>query len=156
MYNLTDTTIRVIEMIKIIMKSNKISIFAICAVMLLISVTAMSAKNKCVPKLYAFGIASSFNDSIVYVTEVQEIDSAWINEKNKFLIGRDNYSYQLKQYFENKGMPHRTCCICFNLKKKDIDKKYKKIIAHYQKKGLFKIKEIKQGEFHFLPIKPEE
>ena len=66
-----------------------------------------SAKVKCVPKVYAIGFAASFNDSIVYFTDIQEIDSAWINDKNKFLIGRDNYSYQLKNYFAGIGLPHR-------------------------------------------------
>ena len=73
-------------------------------VFLLLIVSAhigVSAKVVCVPKLYAFGFSASFNDSIVYFTDIQEIDSAWINEKTKFLISRDNYSYQLKNYFNN-------------------------------------------------------
>ena len=60
-----------------------------------------AAKLKCIPKIYAFGFSASFNDSIVYFTDIQEIDSAWINEKNKFLVSRDNYSYQLKNYLSN-------------------------------------------------------
>ena len=62
------------------------------------------AKNKCVPKIYAFGFAASFNDSTVYFTEIHEVDSVWINEKNKFLLNRNDYSNQLKGYLDAKGI----------------------------------------------------
>ena len=115
-----------------------------------------SAKVKCVPKVYAFGFAASFNDSIVYFTDIQEIDSAWINEKNKFLIGRDNYSYQLKNYFAGIGLPHRTCIISFALNRKDIEKKYKKMKEKYTKSENFLIKSIDGNEFCFTAIKPDD
>lgn len=44
------------------------------------------SKNKCVPKVYVFGLAASFNDSIVYLTNIQELDSAWIDDKNDFWL----------------------------------------------------------------------
>lgn len=115
-----------------------------------------SAKLKCVPKIYAFGFSASFNDSIVYFTDIQEIDSAWINDKNKFLISRDNYSYQLKNYFIKLGMPHRTCIISYALNKKDIEKKYQKMKNKYVKSGDFTIKDINEKDFHFTAIKPDE
>lgn len=114
------------------------------------------AKNKCVPKLYAFGFAASFNDSIVHLTDIQEIDSAWINDKNKFLIGRENYSYQLRNYLERQGLAHRTCFISFALKRKDVQKKYNKLRSKYVKRGITNIKNINSNEFHFTAIKPEE
>ena len=91
------------------------------------SFSSASAKVICVPKLYAFGFSASFNDSIVYFTDIQVIDSAWINDKTKFLISRDNYSYQLKNYFTSIGQEHRTCVISFALTRKEIEKKYKKM-----------------------------
>lgn len=64
--------------------------------------TTVSAKNKCVPKIYIYGFSASFNDSIIYLTNIQELDSAWIDDKNDFLLNRSDYSYQFKNYFETK------------------------------------------------------
>lgn len=115
-----------------------------------------SAKIRCVPKIYAFGVAASFNDSIVYFTDIQEIDSAWINDKNEFLISRDNYSYQLKNYLASIGQEHRTCIISFALKRKDIEKKYQKMKGKYIKARNMEIKNITKDDFHFTAIKPDD
>ncbi len=137
------------------MKSYKNLIMAV-AVMIICGWTInASAKLKSVPKLYAFGFAASFNDSTVYFTDIQEIDSAWINDKNDFLVSRDNYSYQLKNYFTSLGLEHRTCVISFALKRKDIEKKYQKMKNKYVKAGNYDIKSVSTNDFHFTAIKPD-
>lgn len=130
--------------------------YFICFILtiLILSVTA-SAKSKYVSKLYVFGFSASFNDSIVYFTDIQELDSVMIDDKNKFLLNRNDYSYQLKNYFESKNILHRTCIICFDLKRKDIDKKYQKMKNKYIKNNNYNIKYIPNEEFHFTPIKSE-
>ena len=76
--------------------------------MMLIAVMALgmsvqtSAKKVQVPKMYIFGFAASFNDTIVHFTNVQEIDSAWIEKKNNFLQTRELYSYQLRDFLANQ------------------------------------------------------
>lgn len=131
---------------------------AITALLLIATaaLTAANAKNKCVPKIYAFGLAASFNDSTVHFTNIQEIDSAWINDKNDFLIGRENYSYQLRNYLESQGLPHRTCIICYALKPEQAQKKFNKIRDKYVKRGNNDIKIISNDDFKFTAIKPEE
>ena len=133
----------------------KIALAAILAVSVA-GFADLSAKNKCVPKMYAFGFAASFNDSTVHMTDIQEIDSVWINDKNKFLVDREDYSYQLRNYFENKGLSHRTCVISFALKYKDAVKKYNKLRNKYIKRGNVDIKNISKDEFKFTAIKPQE
>ena len=68
---------------------------------------AISAKNEA-KTAYIFGFASSFNDSTVYFTSVQQVDSAYFTGKSKFLVGRDNYSYQLRDYLEQAGKGYKT------------------------------------------------
>lgn len=121
---------------------------------IILSVTA-SAKNKCVPKVYIFGFAASFNDSIVYLTNIQELDSAWIDDKNDFLINRNDYSYQFKNYFESKNINHHTCIVSYALKQKDINKKYQKIKNKYVKNGNFDIRYVPLEDFQFKTIKSE-
>lgn len=138
------------------MKLYKNVIAALTLLVVASSFVGVSAKIVCVPKLYAFGFSASFNDSIVYFTDIQEIDSAWINDKTDFLISRDNYSYQLKNYFTNIGQEHRTCVISFALKRKDIEKKYKKMKGKYVKAGKFSIKTLGKNDFQFTTIKPDD
>lgn len=138
------------------MKLYKNVIAALTLLVVASSFVGVSAKIVCVPKLYAFGFSASFNDSIVYFTDIQEIDSAWINDKTDFLVSRDNYSYQLKNYFTNIGQEHRTCVISFALKRKDIEKKYKKMKEKYVKAGIFSIKTLGKNDFQFTTIKPDD
>ncbi len=137
------------------MKSYRRFIMAVVLLAFVCSFSSASAKVICVPKLYAFGFSASFNDSIVYFTDIQVIDSAWINDKTKFLISRDNYSYQLKNYFTSIGQEHRTCVISFALTRKEIEKKYKKMKEKYVKAGNFSIKNVSKNDFHFAAIKPD-
>ena len=63
----------------------------ISAVMILLTLTfcnstTVEAKVKVAPKMYIFGFSASFKNSIVYFTDIQELDSAWIDTKTKFLL----------------------------------------------------------------------
>lgn len=116
----------------------------------------LSAKNKRVPKVYIFGVAASFNDSTIYFTDVQEIDSVWINDKNNFLLNRSDYSYQLKNYLESQGQSRRTCIVSYALKRKDLEKKYMKMRNKYVKKGSLDIRNIDSNEFKFTPVDLDE
>lgn len=58
---------------------------AVALVFALCSAFTMKDKEKAV---YAFGVAASFNDSIVYYTDIQVLDSVEL-DKNGFLPKRD-------------------------------------------------------------------
>ena len=96
------------------------------------STLPLSAKSTQASKAYMFGFSASFNDSIVYFTDIQEVDSVWTNGKGRFLAGRNQYSYQLREYFTTKlGMARRTCVVVSSLKRKDVEKKYAKMKKQY-------------------------
>lgn len=135
----------------------KISKFTM-TVALLLTATGIHAKNRVTPT-YMFGIAASFNDSTVYFTGIEKVDSAYINTKTKFLAGRDNYSYQLKDYLASKGEANRTCITTFAFSEKDIKKKYDKVLKKYteSKKGNpFDVRYLKDTDFSFKAIVPYE
>ena len=77
------------------------------------STLPLSAKSTQASKAYMFGFSASFNDSIIHFTDIQELDSTWLDDKD-FLESRENYSYQLRDYLADRGMEHRTCIICFS------------------------------------------
>ena len=81
--------------------------------------------NKLTPT-YMFGVVTSFNDSVVYFTEIQRLDSTWINTKNNFLYSRENYSFQLRDYMKGTGVEVPTCTVIFAEKRSDVEKKYLK------------------------------
>lgn len=135
---------------------------------LLASLT-VSAKSE-MKRAYMFGIAASFNDSTVYFTPVQEVDSAWFVKRNKilFLQDRNSYSYQLRDYLEQQGEKDRTCAVFFSTNHKKVEAKWAKIHDKYtaqpkrkksQKGGekpAYQVKVIDNGEFSFKPIAPTE
>ena len=65
------------------------------------------AKKETVQKMYMFGLSASFKDSVVYITDIQEVKDVWYDTKTKFLLGRENYSSQLSQYLTEQKNQHR-------------------------------------------------
>lgn len=131
------------------MKYAKI-IFAVVVVFTLCTAFTMKGGHK---PVYAFGVAASFNDSVVYYTEIQLLDSASL-DKNGFLPKRDLYSYQLKNYIEyNLKKPDYTCMVYFSESKKKLEKEALKVKGKY-KKGTMVLQAVEPAKFTFK--KPEE
>ena len=151
------------------MKITKIALASIA--LACFSSLSASAKNE-VKTTYIFGFASSFNDSTVYFTDVQKVDSAYFTRKNKFLVSRENYSYQLRDYLEQQGAGKRTCIVMFDTDQKKAEKKWNKLYARYIQKPKakkakngqqkddaptpFLVKKIANCEFSFKAIEPNE
>ena len=115
---------------------------------LTLTVLGISAKSLKTNQVYMFGFSASFKDSIVYVTDIQHVEGAWIETKNKFLLGRDNYSYQLKNYLtDSLSRPDRICMVFYALKKKKAEKQYLKLMKKY-KKG-YEVRYLNAREFKF-------
>ena len=127
--------------------------------LLLLAVSFQCSAENHARKVFMFGFAASFNDSTVYFTDIQEVDSVWLETKNKFLYSRDNYSYQLKDHLKGIGQEHPACLVVFAEKKKDAARKDVKMRKRYvsNKKGqhLYNIKYINANDFRFKGILPD-
>lgn len=127
----------------------------LCLLMLLIIAIPSGAKKKGNKKKYGVflvGASASFSDSLVYITDIQFLDSASVSDKG-LLEGRAQYSMQLKDYLEGKkGMTDRTCFMYFSTKKKKLEKEMKKLKAKYEKGGALTLKNV-DADFKFT--KPE-
>lgn len=117
---------------------------------------ADAAGNNNKKTVYIFGFASSFNDSTVYFTDIQQLDGVYIGRKNHFLYDRDSYSAQLRDHLSGKGEVNRVCLISFAEKQKDVEKKYMKLKKRYQKGNNYDIKFLSSNEFQFNRINSEE
>ena len=125
------------------------------------SSVTVTAKVVCVPKVYMFGLAASFNDSIVHMTEIQSVDSAWLDAKNEILLGREQYSYQIRNYLNNNDMEGRTCIVFFDRKLSRLQKKYLKVKKLYignPKKKVYSHNDVRiltQSDFSFNSVNME-
>ena len=115
--------------------------------------SAFSMKKEKEKQVYAFGVAASFNDTIVYYTETQMLDSV-VLDKRGFLPQRELYSYQLKNYLEYElAKLDYTCMIYFSENKNKLQKEASKVKGKYVK-GNLKLQSIAPSDFSFK--KPEE
>lgn len=117
-----------------------------------VSAFSKQPKDKNKYGVYLAGVSASFADSLVFFTDIQFVDSAAVDEKD-MLVGRASYSYQLKDYLEQKqGEQNRTCFMFFNRKKAKLEKEMKKLKEKYQKGGTLVIRDV-DSSFKFE--KPE-
>ena len=125
---------------------------------LLVSVAmGAEAKQVQVPHMYMFGFAASFKDSVVYMTEIQDVQKVWYDKKTKFLLGRDIYSSQLQEHFKEKmQMPGRVCVVVFAKSLKKAEKKYlqlrKKYIGDAKHPSTYEVRYITTQDFKFEPV----
>jgi hypothetical protein len=103
---------------------------------------------------YLFGIVISLTDETIYMTDIQLVDSAFIDEKKGFLYGRDSYSYQLREYMKSTGYENPTCITSFAKTRKAIEKKYVKFRKAFSKelKEDSTLKFIDSNTFAYKPI----
>ena len=103
--------------------------------------------------MYMAGVSASFTDSLIYITDIQYLDSV-ILDKDKLLPLRKQYSEQFENYLENNlGLSDRTCFIYFDYKKAKVEKVIKKMKSKYLKSGKVVLKDV-GSDFKF--IKAEE
>lgn len=130
----------------------------ICAVLALsmaVPALARKTKSKSHYGVYMAGVSASFTDSLVYFTDIQQVDSAYLGDKG-LLQDRAQYSIQLKDYLEsNEGGKNRTCFVYYNKKKKKLQKELNKIKQKYQKGKSAMIREVNPA-FKFEKAESDE
>lgn len=119
--------------------------------LLCVACSAQAQKKAEMQKVYVFGFSSSFTDSLAYITDVQVLDSAYI-EPNGFLADRVLYSLQLSGYlYEQRGLQNPTTAFFFADKRSKVEKKYLKVKRLQQKNSNVKLIPLGVDEFRFRP-----
>lgn len=131
---------------------NRSNLFClILTAMLVFCATNADAKPK-QTTIYVFGISISLTDSTAYLTDIQTLETAYIDNKTGFLYDRSIYSQQLQMWIEySKNKPGTTCAIFFGEKKSKVEKKYIKVRNKYNKDRSTKLHSLETGEFKFIP-----
>jgi len=124
--------------------------FLMVAVMLTLSLSAKKNKSNDLSKVaavYMYGLSSSFNDSTVYLTDIQIVDSAYQTGKH-FLGGLREYRGQMDNYFTAKMGERRTNTVFFKWDRKKAEKAYLKLRKRYNKAKI-ELKPLPEGEMKF-------
>lgn len=122
-------------------------------VLLFIVASAFATPKGELKPVYVMGVSLCFGDSIVYFTDIQQIDSVRLT-KEGFLPSREGYSDQLKSYLEAKdGNMNHTCITYFSEKKAALQKTVGKLLKRY-KNGTVVVQHIAPSDFKF--IRPTE
>lgn len=127
----------------------------ILALFLSIVCGAFAEKAKIKTDISIFGVAISVSDSVVYMTDMQEIGKVTVEKKTKFLVDRREYSNQLSEYISKTGDGRMTTLVSYNLKKKKAEMRYLKIKERFIKDG-YVVKYITKEEFAFTPVQESE
>ena len=127
----------------------------ILALFLSIVCGVFAEKAKIKTDISIFGVAISVSDSVVYMTDMQEIGKVTVEKKTKFLVDRREYSNQLSEYISKTGDGRMTTLVSYNLKKKKAEKRYLKIKERFIKDG-YVVKYITKEEFAFTPVQESE
>ena len=113
----------------------KISLILFLALFSTLSISAQNEKEQPEP-VYIWGASVCFNDTVVYFTEIQQLDGVELEKGSDFLPNRQLYSYELKDYMSFKeDMPGRTSVILFSKKKQTLEKRVEKIKQRLVKKN---------------------
>ena len=127
----------------------------ILALFLSIVCGAFAEKAKIKTDISIFGVAISISDSVVYMTDMQEIGKVTVEKKTKFLVDRRENSNQLSAYISRTRDGRMTTLVSYNLKKKKAEKRYLKIKERFIKDG-YVVKYITKEEFAFTPVRESE
>lgn len=101
--------------------------------------------------VYMFGFSASFTDSVAYITDIQRLDSAYIDTKTDFLMDRVVYSEQLQTYMESMELVgNSTCSVFFHTKKNKLQEEYEKVKKRYREDQGVVLKELEPGSFVFV------
>ena len=138
----------------------KLKKYMIAAALIMTGLLPTTAKDKGnnTERVYMFGFAASFNDTIVHFTEIHPVDSVVLNKKTKFLEGREGYSSQLRNYMaQQMQMPHRTCVVFYDCKLGRLQKTFLKMKRLYtpekkNKSSHNDVRTIGTDEFRFKAV----
>ena len=126
------------------------------ALLFAFAIEPMMAKPKKVVQkpVYMIGVGISLVDSMVFITDMMQVDSVTLEKKTKFLMDRQLYSFQLQRYLEEnyKGGPY-VPSVFFGTKRKKMERQYLSLHKRYVNSKELRMILVDRSEFRF---KPEE
>lgn len=120
-------------------------LFALVALCAALQVSARDRQQS----IYMFAYGTSFNDSTIYLSTVEVVKNATLEQKTNFLNNRLSYSNAFKQILDVKYSGIHTTAVFFNVKREKLEKMYLKIRRNTQKSRTMRLVEVPASDFRF-------
>lgn len=120
-------------------------LFALVALCAALQVSARDRQQY----IYMFAYGTSFNDSTIYLSTVEVVKNATLEQKTNFLNNRLSYSNAFKQFLDVKYSGIHTTAVFFNVKREKLEKMYLKIRRNTQKSRTMRLVEVPASDFRF-------
>lgn len=120
-------------------------LFALVALCVALQVSARDRQQS----IYMFAYGTSFNDSTIYLSTVEVVKNATLEQKTNFLNNRLSYSNAFKQFLDVKYSGIHTTAVFFNVKREKLEKMYLKIRRNTQKSRTMRLVEVPASDFRF-------
>ena len=120
-------------------------LFALVALCAALQVSARDRQQS----IYMFAYGTSFNDSTIYLSTVEVVKNATLEQKTNFLNNRLSYSNAFKQFLDVKYSGIHTTAVFFNVKREKLEKMYLKIRRNMQKSRTMRLVEVPASDFRF-------
>lgn len=120
-------------------------LFALVALCAALQVSARDRQQS----IYMFAYGTSFNDSTIYLSTVEVVKNATLEQKTNFLNNRLSYSNAFKQFLDVKYSGIHTTAVFFNVKREKLEKMYLKIRRDTQKGRTMRLVEVPASDFRF-------
>lgn len=120
-------------------------LFALVALCAALQVSARDRQQS----IYMFAYGTSFNDSTIYLSTVEVVKNATLEQKTNFLNNRLSYSNSFKQFLDVKYSGIHTTAVFFNVKREKLEKMYLKIRRNTQKSRTMRLVEVSASDFRF-------
>lgn len=120
-------------------------LFALVALCAALQVSARDRQHS----IYMFAYGTSFNDSTIYLSTVEVVKNATLEQKTNFLNNRLSYSNAFKQFLDVKYSGIHTTAVFFNVKREKLEKMYLKIRRNTQKSKAMRLVEVPVSDFRF-------
>lgn len=120
-------------------------LFALVALFAALQVSARDRQQS----IYMFAYGTSFNDSTIYLSTVEVVKNATLEQKTNFLNNRLSYSNAFKQFLDVKYSGIHTTAVFFNVKREKLEKMYLKIRRNTQKSRTMRLVEVPASDFRF-------
>lgn len=117
-------------------------------------ISAADRKDDAPRQAYIFGVGISMTDSTAFFTDIQTVDSLYLN-KEGFVDHESEYSLQLKLYLSNRlNMHDKTCAVFYDSDAKDLQKEYDKVTSKLKSSGYKDFVTIGKDDFTFTLYRP--
>lgn len=120
-------------------------LFALVALCVALQVSARDRQQS----IYMFAYGTSFNDSTIYLSTVEVVKNATLEQKTNFLNNRLSYSNAFKQFLDVKYSGIHTTAVFFDVKREKLEKMYLKIRRNAQKSRTMRLVEVPASDFRF-------